>query len=97
MKAELTEEEKLKARIQVQYEYSQLTGEDHINSQGEPDIDYVEYLENLVADRGNYARIQIEKDREEFKILIKKHLQTHVSGYTPCCDKVFDNRPVILD
>jgi len=42
-----------------------LTGESCNNSQGEPDIDYVEYLENLVADRHNYARIQIEKDRED--------------------------------
>ena len=97
MKAEQTEIQKAEARKQIQYEYSQLTGEPHINSQGEPDIDYVEYLENLVADRHNYARIQIEKDRENSKLLLKQHLQTHVAGYTPCCIEVFKNRPITLD
>jgi len=44
-----------------------------------------------------YARIQIEKDRENSKLLLKQHLQTHVSGYTPCCIEVFKNRPITLD
>jgi len=45
----------------------------------------------------NYARIQIEKDRENSKLLLKQHLQTHVAGYTPCCIEVFKNRPITLD
>lgn len=44
-----------------------------------------------------YARIQIEKDRENSKLLLKQHLQTHVAGYTPCCIEVFKNRPITLD
>jgi hypothetical protein len=93
MKAELTEEEKLKARKEVQYEYSKLTGESCTNSQGEPDIDYVEYLENLVADRGNYAQIQIEKDRDEIKkLLIKKGLKKDAPIL-----KALDQLPITLD
>lgn len=45
----------------------------------------------------DYARIQIEKDRENSKLLLKQHLQTHVAGYTPCCIEVFKNRPITLD
>lgn len=90
MKAEPTEIQKSEARKQIQYEYSQLTGDPHINSQGEPDIDYVEYLENLVVDRHNYARIQIEKHLDIVKTKFNSNpLQT--------LEYVLDSTPINLD
>lgn len=38
-----------------------------LNSQGEPDIEYVDWLEHQLRDRNDYTRIQIEKDRERIK------------------------------
>jgi len=58
------------------------------------DTYYVKELGSLIEE---YARIQIEKDRDESKLLLKQHLQTHVTGYTPCCVEVFENRPITLD
>lgn len=63
----LTEKQKAEARERVRNEYASLTGEPCTNEQNEPDIDYVEYLESLVADRGEYVRDQIIKDRKRVK------------------------------
>lgn len=60
-------------------------------------IDQFTKIEDDIILIQNYARIQIEKDRENSKLLLKQHLQTHVAGYTPCCIEVFKNRPIILD
>lgn len=44
-----------------------------------------------------YARIQIEKDRERIKYLLTEHLSTHVSGNIPCCLNSINETPIILD
>ena len=67
----------------------------HIRKVFEPGI--TDDFNDTIQAMKEYARIQIDKDREESKLLLKQHLQTHVTGYTPCCVEVFENRPINLD
>lgn len=88
----MTEEEKAEARNAIRFEYESLTGEPTINEQGEPDIDYVEYLENRVASRQDYARLQIEKDRER----VIKNLELSMN-YPTDAIQIVENLPINLD
>jgi len=59
-----------------------------LNSQGEPDIEYVDWLEHQLRDRNEYARIHIEKDRERVKAEIRTNAKTEGMALTVV--KMFD-------
>ena len=52
---------------------------------------------HVISAMKEYARIQIEKDRERIKYLLTEHLSTHVSGNIPCCLNSINETPIILD
>jgi hypothetical protein len=65
-----------------------------LNSQGEPDIEYVDWLEYQLRNRNEYARIQIEKDRERvFESVVREDYFINEHDL----EIIYMETPIILD